>query len=358
MRGSGKIGGAMITGTAELRQVPLWQRELAHVVTEPSELLGLLGLGEEWRAAAEAAARTFPLRVPRGFVARMRHGDPRDPLLLQVLPLAAELVSTPGFSTDPVGDHAALRAPGVLHKYQGRVLLTATGACAVHCRYCFRRHFPYEEANASVDGWRGALEVIGADVSITEVILSGGDPLTLSDRRLSDFVEQLARLPHVTRLRLHSRLPVVLPERVTTLLCDALTGTRLRVVMVIHANHAQEIDASVHRACARLIERGFLLLNQSVLLRGVNDSVEALAQLSEALFASGVLPYYLHQLDRVQSAAHFEVADETALALHAGINARLPGYLVPRLVREIPGAAGKMQLTADGYINFTDFTSI
>ena len=345
MRGSGKIGGAMITGTAELRQVPPWQKELARVVTAPGELLALLGLGGEWLAAAEAAARSFPLRVPRGFVARMRHGDPHDPLLRQVLPLAAELELSPGFCTDPVGDHAALQAPGVLHKYQGRVLLTATGVCAVHCRYCFRRHFPYAEANASADGWRDALDVIGADSSITEVILSGGDPLTLSDRRLADFVQQLAHLPHVTRLRLHSRLPVVLPERVTTALCDAIADTRLRVVMVLHANHAQEIGTSVRKACAHLTERGFLLLNQSVLLRGVNDSVETLVELSEALFAIKVLPYYLHQLDRVQGAAHFQVTDATALALHAGMNACLPGYLVPRLVREISGAPGKMPLT-------------
>jgi len=334
----------MIPGTVQLRQVPAWQLQLAQVVTEPGELLGLLGLGEEWRAAAEAAARAFPLRVPRGFVARMRYGDPNDPLLRQVLPLAAELEPVSGFSCDPVGDHAALIAPGVLHKYQGRVLLTATGACAVHCRYCFRRHFPYEQANASADGWQGALAAIAADSSITEVILSGGDPLTLSDRRLTDFIQQLARLPHVSRLRLHSRLPVVLPARITPSLCDLLAATRLRIVMVIHANHAQELDASVREACARLSDCGFLLLNQSVLLRGVNDNVEALAELSEALFAARVLPYYLHQLDRVQGAAHFEVSDERALALRAQLNARLPGYLMPRLVKETAGAPAKMPL--------------
>ena len=334
----------MIPVSVELRQIPPWQTELTRVVTEPGELLALLGLGEEWRAAAEAAAKTFPLRVPRGFIARMRRGDPHDPLLRQVLPLAAELELTPGFGTDPVGDYAALRAPGVLHKYQGRVLLTATGACAVHCRYCFRRHFPYEQANASADSWRAALDTIAADASITEVILSGGDPLTLSDRRLSEFVQLLARIPHVTRLRLHSRLPVVLPERVTPLLCDTLAATRLRVVMVVHANHAQEIDASVQIACARLAAAGFQLLNQSVLLRGVNDRVETLVSLSEALFAAGVLPYYLHQLDRVQGAAHFEVDDAAARHLHAGMHARLPGYLVPRLVREVPGAPQKTSL--------------
>ena len=334
----------MIPGTAELRQVPAWQTALAQVVTQSGELLSLVGLGEEWRAAAEAAAQAFPLRVPRGFVARMRCGDPADPLLRQVLPLAEELHTTPGFGFDPVGDRAAQQAPGVLHKYTGRVLLTATGACAVHCRYCFRRHFPYEEANASADGWRGALETIAADPSISEVILSGGDPLTLSDRRLAEFVQQAAKIAHVTRLRVHSRLPVVLPERITTALCDILISTRLQPVLVIHANHAQEIDASVQSACKLLSAHAIPLLNQSVLLRGVNDSVVALADLSEALFAIGVLPYYLHQLDRVQGAAHFEVHDEVARQLHATLRARLPGYLVPHLVREIPGAPGKSLL--------------
>lgn len=334
----------MIPGTAELRQIPAWQTALAHVVTQPSELLHLVGLGDEWSEAAEAAAKAFPLRVPRGFIARMRRGDPADPLLRQVLPLGEELHRAPGFNLDPVGDRAAQQAPGVLHKYAGRVLLTATGACAVHCRYCFRRHFPYDEANASADAWRGALAAIAADASITEVILSGGDPLTLSDRRLAEFMQQAASIAHVKRLRVHSRLPVVLPERITLALCEILTSTRLRAVLVMHANHAQEIDASVRSACNLLSAHGIPLLNQSVLLRGVNDSAAALEDLSETLFAAGVLPYYLHQLDRVQGAAHFEVSDEAARELHTALHARLPGYLVPRLVREIPGTAGKTPL--------------
>lgn len=334
----------MIPGTAELRQVPAWQTALAQVVTDPSELLRLVGLGAEWRESAEAAAKAFPLRVPRGFVARMRRGDPADPLLRQVLPLGQELRVMPGFGPDPVGDHAAHQIPGVLQKYKGRVLLTATGACAVHCRYCFRRHFPYEKANASVDGWSGALEAIAADSSITEVILSGGDPLTLSDRRLTEFVQHAAKIRHVKRLRVHSRLPVVLPERITKALCEILISTHLRPVLVIHVNHAQEIDPTVRTACELLTKYGIPLLNQSVLLRGVNDNAEALIDLSEALFDAGVLPYYLHQLDRVQGAAHFEVSDPIARQLHFTLQSRLPGYLVPRLVREIPGATGKTSL--------------
>jgi EF-P beta-lysylation protein EpmB len=334
----------MIPGTAQIRQVPAWQVALAEAVTEPAELLALLGLDASWLAPAEAAARAFPLRVPRGFVARMQHGNRHDPLLRQVLPLAEELVEVPGFTSDPVGDGMALKAPGVLHKYQGRALLTATGACAVHCRYCFRRHFPYDEANAAADHWRAALDYLAADPSLEEVILSGGDPLTLSDRRLREFVQAAERIPSLQRLRIHTRLPVVLPERVTPELCELLAGTRLRPVIVIHANHAQEIDASVHAACKRLTAHGATLFNQSVLLRGVNDSVAVLAELSKSLFAAGVLPYYLHLLDRVQGAAHFEVAETEARALHATLAAQLPGYLVPRLVRELPGAPAKLPL--------------
>lgn len=331
----------MIPETSAIRQTPAWQRELAHAVTDPEELLRLAGLGPEWLPAARVAARLFPLRVPRGFVARMHRGDPRDPLLRQVLPLAEECLATPGFTSDPVGDANAMRIPGLLQKYRGRVLLTATGACAVHCRYCFRRHFPYAEANPGADHWRAALDYIAADDSITEVILSGGDPLTLSDRRLREFTDALTAIPHVKRLRLHTRLPIVLPERVDDGLLDWLGGVGLGVAVVVHANHANEIDESVRTALAHLRETGAALLNQSVLLRGVNDDANALANLSEALFAAGVLPYYLHQLDKVQGAAHFDVPEAPARVLMAELAARLPGYLVPRLVREVAGAPGK-----------------
>jgi L-lysine 2,3-aminomutase len=331
----------MIPGSAVLRQVS-WQPALARAITDPAELLAAVGLGEEWLPAARAAARLFPLRVPRGFVARMRRGDPRDPLLRQVLPLAEEGEAAPGFGADPVGDLAAMAVPGVLHKYRGRVLLTATGACAVHCRYCFRRHYPYADANPAADRWRAALEYVAGDTSISEVILSGGDPLSLSDRRLAELARSLDRVAHLKRLRLHTRLPIVLPERVNDELIDWLGATRLRPVVVVHANHANEIDPSVRAALSRLKAAGVELLNQSVLLRGVNDSADALAALSEAVFEAGVLPYYLHMLDRVQGAAHFEVPDAVARDLMAELNERLPGYLVPRLVREVPGAPGKL----------------
>jgi EF-P beta-lysylation protein EpmB len=336
----------MIPETGAIRQAPSWQRELAAAITDPAELLEAVGLDADWLPAAQAAARLFPLRVPRGFVARMRRADPNDPLLRQVLPLAAECLSAPGFATDPVGDIAAMTAPGVLHKYRGRVLLAVTGACAVHCRYCFRRHFPYAEANASSDRWQAALDYIARDVSIHEVILSGGDPLAMGDRRLADLVRHLAQIAHVERLRIHTRLPIVLPARVTTELTDWLVGTRLKPIVVVHANHANEIDAGVRAALMGLRSTGVTLLNQSVLLKGVNDTVESLTALSETLFAAGVLPYYLHLLDRVQGAAHFEVAESRARQLMVELAARLPGYLMPRLVREVAGAPSKLWVSA------------
>ena len=317
---------------------------MAQAVTDPAELLTLLGLDPELLPAALRAADDFVLRVPRGFVARMRRGDPHDPLLRQVLPLAAECEAAPGFGDDPVGDRAAMTVPGVLHKYAGRALLTTTGACAVHCRYCFRRHFSYADANPAADQWRQALEYLRADGSIHEAILSGGDPLTLSDRRLREFVTQLAGIPHIERLRIHTRLPIVLPGRVTAELLDWLMGTRLKPIVVVHANHAQEIDGEVRAALTRLRDSGITLFNQSVLLRGVNDSTETLAELSLALFDAGVLPYYLHALDRVRGAAHFEVDEAATCVIMAELNARLPGYLVPRLVREVAGAPAKMPL--------------
>ena len=318
-----------------------WRRLWRDCVSDPHELLDILGLQALAGRLSDAAAAQFPLRVPRGFIARMRHGDPSDPLLRQVLPLDDEEQLVPGFELDAVGDAAAGTATGVLQKYRGRALLVATGACAVHCRYCFRRHFPYAEQAATRGGWADALAAIAADVSIDEVILSGGDPLSLSTAKLMELTSALAHIPHIKRLRIHTRLPVVLPERVDAGLLDWLGGLPWPLTIVIHANHANEIDGAVDAAMGRLRETGALLLNQSVLLRGVNDSVAALAALSERLHAAGVLPYYLHQLDRVQGAAHFEVDDVTALGLHSDLSSRLSGYLVPRLVREVAGDQGK-----------------
>lgn len=334
----------MITRTAPLTQVPHWQAELARAVTSAEELLRLLELDPTWLPGARAAGRRFALRVPHGYVARMRTGDPSDPLLRQILPVAEELVAAPGHGTDPVGDLDAMATPGVLHKYRGRVLLIATGACAVHCRYCFRRHFPYAEATPARDHWRAAIEHLRARTDVDEIILSGGDPLALSDRRLQTLVERLESVGHLRRLRIHTRLPVVLPERVDGALLAWLTSCRLRTVVVLHANHAQELDASVGEALRHLSGAGATLLNQAVLLRGVNDDVGALKGLSERLFDLGVLPYYLHMLDPVAGAGHFHVAEARARALMGALREQLPGYLVPRLVRERPGAGAKVPI--------------
>lgn len=323
-----------------------WKRLWRDAVRDPAELLGLLGLEGRVPGLSADAAAQFPLRVPRGFVARMRPGDPHDPLLRQVLPLDEELRPMPGFGLDAVGDGAAKAATGVIHKYAGRALLIATGSCAIHCRYCFRRHFPYAEETAAAGQWREAVEAIRADASIDEVILSGGDPLSLSTAKLAELTAQLATVPHLRRLRIHTRLPVVLPERVDSELTAWLHALPWPVAMVLHANHAQEFDDAVDLAMARLRDAGATLLNQAVLLRGVNDSVDALAALSERGFAAGVLPYYLHQLDRVAGSAHFEVDDDRALTLHAALMARLSGYLVPKLVREVAGDPGKRPLSA------------
>ncbi|OAX55710.1 EF-P beta-lysylation protein EpmB [Xanthomonas graminis] len=323
---------------------PRWQQLWREAVRDPRELLALLGLDPQALGVSEQAATQFALRVPRGFVARMRHGDAHDPLLRQVLPIDAELRRVPGFALDAVGDAAAKKADGVIQKYRGRALLVATGSCAVHCRYCFRRHFPYAEETAARDGWREAVAAIAADPDIDEVILSGGDPLSLATPKLVELTEALAAIPQLKRLRIHSRLPVVLPERVDAPLLAWLRALPWPVAFVIHANHANEFDASVDAALAQLRDSGAQLLNQAVLLRGVNDSVDALAALSERSFAAGVLPYYLHQLDRVEGVAHFEVDDATARALHQALAARLSGYLVPKLVREIAGDTGKRAL--------------
>ncbi|MCD9087310.1 EF-P beta-lysylation protein EpmB [Stenotrophomonas sp. SY1] len=321
-----------------------WQAHWRQAIREPEQLLAELGLAPADMGVSAEALAQFPLRVPRSFVARMRHGDPADPLLRQVLPIDDEMQVVPGFSFDAVGDGPAKKATGVIQKYRGRALLVTTGSCAIHCRYCFRRHFDYAGENAAKGGWQEAVAAIAADPDIDEVILSGGDPLSLTTSKLAELTEALAGIGHIKRLRIHSRLPVVLPERVDEELVRWLAALPWPVAFVIHANHANEFDASVDAALSRLRASGAQLLNQAVLLRGVNDNLDALAALSERSFAAGVLPYYLYQIDRVQGVAHFEVSDEQALALHAGLMARLSGYLVPKLVREIAGDSSKRPL--------------
>jgi L-lysine 2,3-aminomutase len=322
-----------------------WKAQLRDAVTSPTELLSLLGLDESSVGATLQACHDFPLLVPRSFISRMQPGDPSDPLLRQVLPVGAELLAEPGYSEDPVGETGTANThPGIIQKYQGRVLLILAGGCAVNCRYCFRRHFPYGDNQNSSGEWLQALDTISQDDTISEVILSGGDPLLVSDRQLAELIDQIATIPHVRRLRVHTRLPIVIPQRVTQGLLDALTQTRLKTAVVIHSNHGKEINEEVKVAMKALRDNGIALLNQAVLLAGVNDSPEALADLSEKLFDAGVLPYYLHLLDKVRGAAHFDVDEQRAVELHRAITALLPGYLVPKLVREDAGASSKTMI--------------
>jgi EF-P beta-lysylation protein EpmB len=319
-----------------------WQRELSLAITRPDALISALGLDPALLDGAAAGASAFALRVPPGFLARMRRGDANDPLLRQVLPLDAELEEQVGYVADPLQESEYTRAPGLLKKYAGRALLVTTQACAIHCRYCFRREFPYQQEDPGTGRWSAALAAIAADPSVEEVILSGGDPLSLSDARLKSLTDAIGAMPQVRRLRVHTRQPIVLPSRVDEGLLAWLQGVRLPTVFVLHANHANEIDDSVRVACARLRGAGVTLLNQSVLLRGVNDDVDSLADLSRALFDAGITPYYLHLPDRVRGTAHFDVPEAQAQRLVAALTARLSGYLVPRLVREVPGASSKV----------------
>ena len=319
-----------------------WQRELARAIKHPAELLAAVGLSVDDIPGGISLDQPFPQRVPRGYVAQMRRGDPTDPLLLQVLPRQLESALQPGYRLDPVGDQDAAARPGLLHKYNGRVLLITTGACPVHCRYCFRRHFPYSENRPDDRHWSAAIDYIAANPAINEVILSGGDPLSLSTRRLTEMTNALRGIPHLRRLRIHSRMPVVLPERIDTEFLQWLSGLPWQTVLVTHCNHANELSTDVRHALNELRKIHVTLLNQTVLLKAVNDSVSTLYNLSEALFAAGVMPYYLHLLDRVQGAAHFDVAEPTAHVLMDGLRHRLPGFLVPQLVRETAGKPYKV----------------
>ena len=325
----------------------VWLEEMKRAYRDLEALAQRLSLPKAWiRRHARDDGQDFSTFAPRPFVDRMRVGDVHDPLLRQVLPMAVESErSVSGYGDDPVADQQFQVAPGVIQKYHGRALMIAAGACAVHCRYCFRRHFPYSEAPRSAELWQPALERLGEDSSLTELILSGGDPLTLRDATFAELLDRIDRtVPQLRRLRLHTRLPIVIPDRVTRQLVTTLAGRRTQVVVVLHANHAQELDASVAAAVGELRQAGVLLFNQAVLLRGVNDSADALVALSETLIDSGVAPYYLNQLDRVSGAAHFEVPVSEGLQLMQSLESRLPGYAVPRYVRDVPGSVSKQRL--------------
>ncbi len=320
-----------------------WLKQLANGISDPQKLLEQLEIDPEpWQNGFDAR-KLFAQRVPQSFVERMQKGNPFDPLLRQVLPLSAEFEVHSGYSNDPLQEQNN-DIPGLLHKYRNRALMIVKGGCAINCRYCFRRHFPYQENKGNKTTWQQSLDYLAQHDELNEVILSGGDPLMAKDDELRWLVDHIADIPHIKRLRIHSRLPVVIPARVTDELVSLLAGTRLQVILVTHINHAQEINQELSDALSKLKRVGVTLLNQGVMLKGVNDSVDAQVQLSEALFDSGVLPYYIHVLDKVQGAAHFFISDQQAKAIMAGVIERVSGYLVPKLTREIGGRSSKTPL--------------
>lgn len=324
-----------------------WQKSLAQAIRDPKELISRLNLPISLLDPALQSVQLFPLMVPVSYLNRIERGNPEDPLLKQVLPVGVESKAVQGFTSDAVGDLNVRKTPGILHKYQGRALLMVSGACAINCRYCFRRHYPYGEEPRTLADWEPAWEALHADPSIQEVILSGGDPLLLTDVRLQELCERITEIPHVKRLRIHSRLPIVLPDRIHSGLLamfQRLADNGTIVWMVIHSNHPNEIAADVELALRQLLLAGIPILNQSVLLKGINDSVDTLLKLSEKLINLGVIPYYLHQLDRVSGVAHFEVAEEQGRELIRELRTQLPGYAVPQFVREIAGEPHKISL--------------
>ncbi len=321
-----------------------WQRQLSQAIRDPATLCKRLNLDDSWLPGAATGHQLFEICVPDAYLTRIAPNDPNDPLLRQVLPVSDEAATPQGYVIDPLEEAEHQPVKGLIHKYANRVLLIASPNCAINCRYCFRRHFPYSDNSPSRAQWQEALDYLRIDTSLNEAILSGGDPLAANDRQLAWLVEQLENIPHLKRLRIHTRLPVVIPDRIDDALVGWLAATRLQKVMVLHINHANEIDQAVINACTRLKQAGVTLLNQSVLLRGINDSVSTLATLSERLFEAGVLPYYLHVVDPVQGAAHFDVPDAEAKALVKQLLEHLPGFLMPRLVREVPGKASKTPL--------------
>ncbi len=327
-----------ITEKSSENQSQDWQRSLANAIRDTDTLLKALKLDPN---KLKYRPKNFPLRVPQSYIDKMQQGNWNDPLLLQVLPLEIEKKAAKNYSLNPVGDIEASQNNGILHKYHGRALIITTGNCPIHCRYCFRQHFPYTKHQLKRNEWSETIDTLKKDTSIHEAILSGGDPLSLSDARLQSLCEQLDAIPHIKILRIHSRFPLVLPERIDSDFIAWLSTLSLQTIMVIHANHTNEFCKRTTNALSRLHQADVLLLNQSVLLKGVNDDSSTLATLSHTLIKHHVMPYYLHQLDRVQGAAHFEVEDSIATTLMDELRVLLPGYLVPKLVREIAGKQSK-----------------
>ena len=324
--------------------IPSWQQELQSAFTNISDLLRFLQLNVDDLSPYHNAAKGFPLLVTENYAERITKADWNDPLLRQVLPHPNELETHPDFLSDPVGDKQSSVSPGLLHKYHGRVLMITTAACAIHCRYCFRREFPYADNSAQRSQFDSIKQYLSSNPSVTEVILSGGDPLTLSDSRFTQLFELICEFPQVERIRIHSRLPIVLPSRITQTLLDTLAASNKKVIIVIHANHPNELSTEVSSVLLAIKNIGVTLLNQTVLLRGVNDNANTLTELSHRLFDCHTMPYYLHTLDKVAGALHFDSTMQHTHEIYDQIKQKLPGYLVPKLVCEEAGKPYKTLL--------------
>ena len=327
--------------TASSCEESAWQQEMKQAIRSS---LGLCEFLKIPPTAINVEENDFPVFVPRSFAARMNPGDPADPLLLQVIAQSQESLPIEGYEKDPNGEATAVLAAGVLRKYSSRALMITSGACAVHCRYCFRRHYPYSDSPSGLQQWQSSLQAIAQDTNIEEVILSGGDPLVLSDQSIGQLLSALADIPHVKHVRFHTRTPVIIASRMTSTLLSYLKSTRLKVWFVIHSNHANELDGEVLASLSKLQQIGIPVLNQAVLLRRVNDNEDALYALCKRLIDAQITPYYLHQLDEVAGAAHFYVSPDRGRELIAAIRKRLPGYAVPRYVKEIAGEQSKTVL--------------
>ncbi len=330
----------------QIIEVPTdWKTELRESVTSASELLTSLQLDPALLSDAQQAALQFPLQVPKPYVSRIQRGNPRDPLLIQVMPTAQELNEVEGYTADPLKEGAQSPQNGIIHKYRNRLLLIVSPACAINCRYCFRRNFPYQQHRQNRAQWQSALNYIRQHSELNEVIFSGGDPLLANDKFLHWLSTQISEIAHIKRLRIHTRLPIVIPSRIDHHLLNWMTGSRLKPVIVMHINHANEIDSDVEAGINRLSDQGVKIFNQSVLLKGVNNSAKDLIALSERLYDCGINPYYLHLLDPVAGASHFNVDKKEATLIYMEMQAALPGFLLPKLVREIPGQPAKTLVT-------------
>ena len=322
----------------------LWSQQLAQGFTKPKQLLQFLDV--EITNYSIAADKEFATRVPLSFAEKMQKGNINCPLLKQVLPIADEMEKKDSYLLDPLQEQQANPIRGLLHKYHSRALLTLAPSCAINCRYCFRRHFPYDDNKITPDNWQSIINYLADEPSINEVIFSGGDPLMVKNSRLAKYIADLEQVASIKTLRLHSRMPVVLPARVDLELINLLAKSRFKVVLVIHCNHPNELCCHTAKIFKALKEVGITLLNQSVLLKGVNDKAEILEELSQKLFEQDIMPYYLHLLDKVAGAAHFDLPLAKAKQIYNKLQILLAGYLVPKLVCERAGVKHKSIITS------------